>query len=443
MVHDNETFPPVVLPTSRGIGGQTPVQGPDYSYPSGSRHQYGFRSGPLSEDEQAEIQNLSDHGKWKDIPTMLQALEKLETAASPSPYIRGSEAPVNERDYESFSSTPMPFSFTYKESWYPKVLREATGGLVIKAIEPLGFDPDGYYRGKAAAILRDIAPTNADLSLARMAGELRQWKDLLGVPKLSSPGYAGKVDLQYEFGIKPTLSDLRALMKSVERMDSHFKQFVRDSGSLVRRSREVILEEDTFRSVSEPSLNYGMVTFNVGPVQISRAHYDGYYYRSENAWDVYCNRRIVLRPFATFQYFASARKGFGSSASSFLDKARYALGGGLTASTAYQLTPYSWLLDWFVDFGSLLEFQEGVADYSTVMSRCGFVVEEQQVASVAAVAAKNTTSYPSHTATGTARAFGKLQRRRRGSPYSLNPNWPTDPGQLRILTSLGLSFLPG
>lgn len=391
-----------------------------------------------------EIENLSAHGKWKDTPTMVQALEKLETASSAAPYVRGGPAPVHERDFESFECVPKPYFFSYGEVGTTLDTLN-NGGLAITSIDPLGFESDDHYRSIAAKAIRDTAPTNADFSLARMAGELRQWKDLLKVPRITNnPGYAGKVDLQYEFGVKPTISDLQGMLQSVQKMDSHWKQFIRDSGSQVRRQTERILDEDTYEALSTPysgQTEYDK-TFELGPVQLRRVHRDGYAYRSENAWQVYCNRRVVLRSFATFVYYASVRKGFGASAASYLDKARFALGGGLNASTAYQLTPYSWLFDWFYDFGSLIEFQEGIADYSTVMSKCGFVVEEQQTASVAAVPRTNTTKYPRHAAEGVVYAFGKAQRRRRGSPYSLEPNWPTNPSQLRILTALGLSFIP-
>jgi hypothetical protein len=390
----------------------------------------------------AEIKNLSDHGKWKDTPTMVQALEKLETASSSTPYVRGGSAPVNEREFESLEVTPGAYEFSYIEAH--KGQTNNVGGLSISSIDPLGFDADSVYRSKAAATIRRIAPTNADMSLARMAGELRQWKDLLGVPKLSS-SFAGKVGLQWDFGIKPTISDLENLFKSVKKMDSHYRQFVRDSGTQVRRSREVVLVNDTYEAVTSPASSSNEVDkiFTSGPVKFRRTHRDAYTYRSENSWQVYCNRRIVLRSFATFQYAAATRKGFGASASAYLDKAKHALGGGLNASTAYQLTPYSWLLDWYYDFGSLIEFQEGIADYSTVMSRCGFVVEEQQVVSVSAVPKADTSSYPWHSAAGASYATGRLQRRRRGSPYSMEPGWPTNASQLRILAMLGLTFLPG
>lgn len=445
-VHESRTEPPGSPKLMRWINGYYVGETTTSSF-EGSRYQYGWRSG-ITDEDAGKLQSYSDHSTWGDTLTLVQALERIEYATTSSPRNRGNAGTVNnDRDYQVREVANGTAQFEYVDGW---VHYKNVGHLGLYDVDPISWPPDeDDVRSKAGALLRNTAPTRPDMDLAVSFGELIQAKGLLiprgkpakvgGQASLASDvKLAGSAHLWANFGIVPTARDIASLCEAVINMDSKFDDFVRASGKLVKRKKERVLDEDSIDqrytlAVADPDR-----IFKLGPCTVHFAHADGYYYRWEPAIRIHVERKKILRAYCTWEYFVGDPNGYLSRKDAYLEKAKRALGGGITASSIYALTPYSWLLDWCVDFGSILAFQQQVADYSLTWRNCGFVVEENLAASAQLVARPYGT-YTGVKASGEAYFRGKRQMRRGGSPYSLKPGIPSDPKQIAILGALGLS----
>jgi hypothetical protein len=85
----------------------------------------------------------------------------------------------------------------------------------------------------------------------------------------------------------------------------------------------------------------------------------------------------TIRAFSTWEYFVPHPEGLHDRLSSYVQAAQTVLGFQVTPSTVFDLTPWSWMVDWFVDIGGLLRYQQKVADNQLVMTRGGFSYWEE------------------------------------------------------------------
>jgi hypothetical protein len=205
-----------------------------------------------------------------------------------------------------------------------------------------------FTYGFGSRAIKKTAPTAPEANLAQGVAELREGlPKMLGVNLLRSgslrvvPKNAAGEYLNYQFGIAPIISDVKQLSESVIKSRSVTEQLLRDNGRLVRRRLEELpLFESATTTVSSGSCTpySGAFVDSTMPIQ-------------------YWTTRSTRRWFSgAFRYKIPDMIG-----SSFLDKlekyeflARRHLGLTFDASTAWEVTRFSWLVDWFIDFGSVL-----------------------------------------------------------------------------------------
>lgn len=176
---------------------------------------------------------------------------------------------------------------------------------------------------------------------------------LTGMPLLKGEGAAGEY-LNYQFGVAPTLSDVQKLGTAVMKSHEIVNSYQQNSGVFLRREREHRDEIDSQTVVTTP-----------GTLKWSAAHGgpDGPEY----------DLRIFLKPSYTMEAVGVARfertyrfsGAFtyalpdGDDALSRFDnyssKANHLLGLQLSPDVIYDLTPFSWLMDWVADFGTVLD----------------------------------------------------------------------------------------
>jgi hypothetical protein len=400
------------------------------------KEQYGYRSGPLSEQERVAIETLDRNGQWGDVATQIDALERIQRATTPGPAVRSYPFIVNDRDYTVFDSPTRTFSYDGK-SIMGTPYKGFGAGRIISLTRGLGnFPSSGYLESEAAKMMRAIRPTRPDFDLTRFVGELRDAPRLLGWGNYSprSTRDIGGGYLNYQFGIVPTTSDIQKMAEAVLKADELTKQFIQESSKLIHRRTSRILDEYT--NEVKIRLDNGLRQYSKAGITLRIDHGSQITYTGLNA-AFYLNARRRLSAFSSFEYFVGDPEGFTTRMDSYASKARKLLGGGLTASVAYELTPWSWMADWFVDIGGLLAYQQDVADYSLVARRSGYVVEDIYHTSVSLS--------PSEKAVGRGQitAVERIQRRRPGSPYSMSPNWDHSAYQWAILGALGLTRAPG
>lgn len=183
------------------------------------------------------------------------------------------------------------------------------------------------------------------------------------IPKAVGSGYLG-----YQFGIKPYIKDLTDLTKSLLEFDKNLRQLVRDNGRAVRRKGKVSFNEtvsDSRITASTP----GSILKPALPTQLYTGTYtsDRHTVTSLEFW--FSGRfRYHLDP---------TRHGWGP----IPDRERYQLQRILygvdptDVTLIWQLMPWSWLIDWIVPIGPMIDnlvndhTDRLVADYAYIMGR--------------------------------------------------------------------------
>lgn len=277
------------------------------------------------------------------------------------------------------------------------------------------------YRDGATAIAR-TAPTNPLVDLSTSLAELYRE----GLP--SSPGSSGNVGGEYlnvQFGILPLASDIREMRSVAAKADELLAQYARNSGRWIRRRYEF----DPSVSSSTTTQNYAMPqhTSSVPDSYPSGSHFQ------PGKLTVDTDTQTKTWFSGAFTYYLP-KEGIGRS----LAELDYLYGIVPGLDTAYQLTPWSWLVDYFSNVGDVVSninavLTEGlVIPYGYVMSETTTRIQSRLDFKVWDGVWSDTTVFD------TIRA--KAQRRLPANPFGFGIS---DDGltskQLSILAALGLS----
>lgn len=226
-------------------------------------------------------------------------------------------------------------------------------GLNPESAGPFGHYPvysdtdlrDEMLQKGTTAIARTI-PTNPMVGVGQLIGEsIDRLPSIPGRAILGKPGRVSKkfADeyLNFEFGLKPLLSDIDGIVETVRNSNRILEQLERDSGRLVRRRYQFPVErtfetiETGSREISYPLLNTrqyaGAGLFTVRRETVKRFWFSGaysYLYRqSDKLWD-------RLR---------SAEQ-----------RGNKLFGLRLSPSLAWELAPWSWAADWVTNAGDVI-----------------------------------------------------------------------------------------
>ncbi len=223
---------------------------------------------------------------------------------------------------------------------------------------------DSELHGLGTHAISACAPTNKHANAFEFIGEL--YRD--GLPAFFGVNTALRRDvageyLNYEFGIKPLVSDIKSLIDAYKKADKYMAQYQRDAGKLVRRGysyppkKEVTLDT----SVS------GVSPFGNIPAPL------------------YSNRYGTLRTVETtsterwfsgaFTYLAPDPRGL-SAIRDALAKYDNLIGGLPTISGIYNLAPWSWLIDWVTNMGDVLNNVSMMASDGLIM-QYGYMMEHK------------------------------------------------------------------
>lgn len=425
-----------------------------------SKRQTGYRSGPLAPPEREALREVTG---WA-----AGTAQVLASTGYSYRLRRGKAFLVNDRDFELTETEAGPFEgslVNLAPSGSPnttEVQWRLEGFHHARSFS--GIYPEekslSYTQSVAGEMMRQSIPTQPEIDLTLFIGELKDLPKLFARAAYAprSAKQAGGAYLNQIFGLQPTLSDILKICEVIVTMAPKLQQFRRDAGNQVRRKRYRELWSRTDSGLIEPplwgadntygnagvSLRYGRLS-NATSSLISTNHI-----RPMIPWSMRASESI--RTFATFEYFIPEPHGFGNRLEGYRRQAERTLGSGLTAGLLYDLSPFSWLVDWFLDIGGLLRYQEQVSSNNVVATRCGHVYERQLEYTSHVVGfrdirtsltAQDAPLGPVHVRQpGYTRLFHTKQRRRRGSPYSMSPTWDFSTQQWAILGALGLAMSP-
>ncbi len=223
-------------------------------------------------------------------------------------------------------------------------------------------------RDGATAISR-CAPTNPLVDLSTSMAELFRE----GLPSI--PGRSGGLSseyLNYQFGIAPIASDIRDLRNVAKRADALWAQYSRNSGRPVRRRYSFPAEKSvtTTASTGVPA-GLAITSGSHDPITGSLVQPGTLSQRTTTIKKTWFS--------GSFTYFLPEDSPFGPDIAR-LDRL-YGLKPGV--DTIYQLTPWSWLVDYFTNLGDVFEnvntfLANGlVMPYAYIMSEKSVMVESR------------------------------------------------------------------
>lgn len=198
------------------------------------------------------------------------------------------------------------------------------------------------------AIARTV-PTNPVVSLATLFGELRE-----GFPKaIGSELFrrrprdtfkkGSKEYLNWEFGWKPLIADLKKWIYAARHGDKLWEQFKRDSGRRVRR--DYYFPESV--SVVETSH-----TGSPSPVMALPGLWQG----GNSTFDYIRRETIKRRQWfsGAFTYYADVDSDVEREWKGHLQRLQKLYGVKITPDVVWNLTPWSWMIDWFTNTGDVI-----------------------------------------------------------------------------------------
>lgn len=215
------------------------------------------------------------------------------------------------------------------------------------------------------------------------------------------------------FGVTPIVREIDRLITTVQRMDQHVAQLVRDSGRAVRRTRTITDVQKTrgpWKQDMDPNLLMANGTFGLNamcgriPAVVTETS-------SEKTWFS-----------GSFRYWVPGLQSSSNGDSSFApgdflsqaDLRLQILGLRATPKAAWNLLPFSWLVDWFVNVSDLFEVAHAMTNYGLVMPY-GYVMSETKRITTTTYDFRNTSL--SKLGSVTSNVVAIRQQRRRATPY--------------------------
>jgi len=288
----------------------------------------------------------------------------------------------------------------------------------------------------ARAINRTL-PTKSVAGLMQFLGELReQLPQITGhaiVRARGGPSGLGQEHLNIQFGWRPFVSDLQRFARSVLIGNNLLRQYMRDSGRQVRR-RTTLFEGQSEKSkpgefgIVYPRIELGLpfepFTFlgSVTQATISDVTYQRVWFSG------------------AYTYLIADLSSWIKRAERYDQQANHLLGTRLTPSVLWELTPWSWMIDWFGNFGAVVENANALTSDSLVL-RYGYIMHHYKVTREVTVKVmdKNFNPLPDITAYFTTDS----KVRTRATPYGFGLDLSNlNPRQWAILGALGLTSSP-
>jgi hypothetical protein len=221
-------------------------------------------------------------------------------------------------------------------------------------------------------LVKRTIPTAPSAGLAQFLGELRE-----GIPSLTgmilfrkgvTSKNFGSEYLNYQFALAPMIRDIQRMATSVLTANKQIRAYLRDSGRNVRR-RRTLYDISSFQNIGTTYTYGGLHGYALG-VPVTNLLIANSGDQRVDVWDTTRHRCWFS---GAYTYYASEDKGILEHMRLYDQLANKLLGTRLTASLVWELTPWSWLIDWFSDLGTFVSNAESFSSDGLVM-RYGYVM---------------------------------------------------------------------
>lgn len=348
-------------------------------------------------------------------------------------------------------------------------LRPYHGVVIVPsgAAPALGTWGDSYSRpsiytsdlaafGQQAMVSRVEKPTELDITQS-LAELLRE-----GVPRILGaslwkarlkdvPGKAGGEFLNYQFAWRPLLDDIQAAVKVVLDLDAILARRRKEVGVPQRVSfaPPALLAQDTQTFSSLVMSAQGGDVFPPSlysvPLSVRRFAYanltsQSITTRGMDGWDV----SIIRSQQRVRKFSGSFTTNFDYPApdAQWIEKAKALLGAQVTPATLWELTPWSWLVDWFFRIKTTIQANL-IADDKRVVMNYGYVSQEDTLRMVITgeVSERGSSGDSAFRAKFSTVQTHVFRHRLRANPFGFQvASWSGfTPSQVAILAALGIS----
>jgi hypothetical protein len=284
----------------------------------------------------------------------------------------------------------------------------------------------------ATAVAR-CEPTNPAADLSVFLGETlkdglpalmgaRTWKD-----RTLKAKNAGDEFLNYEFGWAPLVSDIRKLANAILHAEKVLSQYEKDAGRPVRRGYHFPLQKDS----SSVTLDQQR-----GPFGFLHSEVMNGATRSPLVLTMETSRDVWFK--GSFTYFLPSGYDSRNKMKKAGLAAHHLLGLDLTPEVLWNLAPWSWAIDWFVNVGDVLHNISAVIKDGLVM-HYGYIMEHT-VSRATYSLPEFRFMYNPEIEVPSLSFVAETKVRREANPYGFGISWDgLSPLQLAILAALGIT----
>lgn len=351
-------------------------------------------------------------------------------------------------EISALASARMPFAFKGTSSAYRR-----TFGMT-RASGPVHPVDNGLEEAGRMAI-KILAPHRPKVSVARSIGELAQRLPTIvsrgNLPSVYDPvgwlSRGGSEWLNLMFGINPTIQDAVEIGKVLSDLTDRLFQLRKDEGRIVRRRMEFLREEPKDEIFSGFDIvNHGTVTAgnnNLSYLPVVPATSSSTQRLRPNSIDSVVRLRESTRTSfsGAFSYYIPVTPKFAGNVGKYLAEFDKLVGLQATKSVIWQLTGFSWLVDWFIDIKSSLDLADIAFDDNLVINY-GYAMrttvrQAEQQTELTYTGSRVGPKYVGSSSTVV------VKQRIRANPYGFIGSGAGEWNPLRgaILSALGLSLL--
>jgi len=302
-------------------------------------------------------------------------------------------------------------------------------------------------------LLTSLAPASPKVSVTGAFLELA-----LGLPQIPlhtlnklSVGGVGDEYLNAVFGIMPTYDDAVNIAKTLRDVSLKIQQIRRDEGRRIRRRGKLPVQSkaEIFQD-SELGIPRIWAGRGIDPLtswtKTGTPQGDMLVYGAQGQQDMPYNKQLFMSQTryvtfsGSFTYVLPEIPGFTGRLEKYLSAMDALLGLSLSSKTAWQITPWSWLIDWFLDIRQNIAAIQVAHDDNHVVNYA-YAMETVERKAVAKV--QWTQVSPLEGATYVSTSVNSVFKRRiRANPYGFvneadSGAW--GPYRLAILAALGIS----
>lgn len=406
---------------------------------AGSQTTYSYRSRRKGEEDYADYEGLTGeelhHRIFDEYHTRFDNGHEFSTQKQDFTY-PGCEKVVLWRDDYIVPGTGKAGHLEYRGPLRPQ-------GSAIPTFPTIVLPSNSTLELQGSKIIGYVVPTASEAAAATFLGEI--YRD--GLPKIpglqsyrdkSLPYKKGSDEyLNYVFGVRPFKSDLQKMALAVKNATKILLQLRRDSDRVVRRSTKLdptvtVTDKGTdsvsqsllflpgFNGASPPPMWSGLPSQRVTDIVNQQYSFSG-----------------------AFTYHLAEAHSFLGKLEYYANQADHLLGIEINLETIWDLTRWSWLVDWFVDVGSFLNNVQLFHSNSLVM-RYGYIMchtthTRQRTVRGLKAAALGGSSHDTLVSYATVEA----KVRKRATPYGFGPtNANLTDAQWAIVSALGFSRAP-